>query len=203
MNSTNERILIAIGSGVVALQCTIGYKMFIVDDKLSKVSDRVTTIEQTSKTTSNVVAKLTKDVNMLTKIAFTKTKPIQLSTKEINCLTRNVFFEAGVEDRAGKLAVAQITLNRLHSKQWGSNLCDVVMARKQFSWTNDSKLRNTQPKGPLWNESKIVVQQFLDGHRINELADSKFYHTDWIRTPKWAHRMDVVVKIGQHIFYRT
>ena len=198
MNSTNERILIAIGSGVVALQCTIGYKLF-VDHRITEVFYRVNVIEQTTKS----VAKLTKDVDTLTKIAFTKTKPIQLSTKEIQCLTRNVFFEAGVEDRAGKLAVAQVTLNRLHSGQWGSNLCNVVMARKQFSWTNDKKLRNSQPKGPLWTESKIVVNQFLDGHRVKGLNGSQFYHTNWIRTPKWAHRMEVVVKIGQHIFYRA
>ena len=38
---------------------------------------------------------------------------IKYTQNDIECLTRNIYYEAGVESRVGKYAVAHVTINRL------------------------------------------------------------------------------------------
>ena len=49
-----------------------------------------------------------------------------LNIKDVMCMAKNIFFEAAVESTAGKLAVAQVTLNRVRSKNYPNTICDVV-----------------------------------------------------------------------------
>ena len=150
------------------------------------------------------VAEVKKEVAQVQQVVLYKSKEkVQLSAKEMDCLAKNIFFEAGVEDKAGKVAVAQVTLNRLKSGKWGNDLCKVVYAKAQFSWTLDKKKRNSQPKGELWQQSVAVAKAFAEGKRVKGLEDSTYYHTNYIPKPNWAHGMKVAHRVGQHIFYRT
>ena len=127
---------------------------------------------------------------------------IKLANHEVQCLAKNIFYEAGVESEAGKIAVAQVTLNRVNSGRWGNTVCDVVYAKAQFSWTSNKKKRNATPKGKLWDESVAAAEKFLKGgSRIKGLEDSGFYHTTYIATPNWAKYKKVAHQVGQHIFY--
>lgn len=119
------------------------------------------------------------------------------------CLSKNIFYEAGTESYIGKLAVAQVTLNRLQSGQWGKTICDVVYHRGQFSWTYDHDKRWTRPKGPNWTESQKVAQEVLkESVRLKGMEDVYYYHADYVR-PKWAHERYKVAQIGAHIFYTS
>jgi len=128
-------------------------------------------------------------------------QPLNLSPEDKYCLAKNVFHEAGVEPMEGKLAVAQVTINRLKSGRWGNTICKVVYAKAQFSWTLDKRKRKEVPKGPLWEESKQAVRIFLKGDRLPTLTKSLFYHTDYIKQPRWASEDYKIAQIGQHIFY--
>lgn len=126
---------------------------------------------------------------------------IKLSEKEFTCLARNIYFEAGVESTEGKIAVAQVTFNRLATGRWGKTVCEVVYAKNQFSWTRDKQKLSEKPRGQLWDSSVASAQQYLDGLRIAKLDRSTHYHTDWIDQPRWAKQLLAVKQIGQHIFY--
>jgi spore germination cell wall hydrolase CwlJ-like protein len=128
---------------------------------------------------------------------------IVLSQSEFTCLARNIYHEAGVESLEGKIAVAQVTFNRLNSGRWGKTVCGVVMARGQFSWTLDRRKIAEKPTGKLWDASVAAAQQYLDGARIYNLDRSMHYHTDWIDQPRWAKDILAVKQIGQHIFYHN
>ena len=141
------------------------------------------------------------DVREVQEAVFYRVAPVKMSASDRECLARNIFFEAGVEPRAGKIAVAQVTLNRVHSKRWGNTVCDAVYAPAQFSWTLYKKKRNSQPKGRLWDESVKAAADFQQGVRVKGISKSKFYHTTYIRRPYWARTDKVVTQIGQHIFY--
>ena len=52
-----------------------------------------------------------------------------LSDKDIECMARNIFYEAGGESTEGKIAVAQVTLNRAQDPRFGQSVCEVVKAR--------------------------------------------------------------------------
>jgi spore germination cell wall hydrolase CwlJ-like protein len=126
---------------------------------------------------------------------------IDYSRRDVDCLARNIYYEAGVEDQVGKIAVAQVTLNRVKSGYWGKNICKVVYADSQFSWTKVKRRAWIQPKGANWEESKLIANQVLSyGVRIKPLRKALFYHADYVR-PNWRDNSKRITKLGQHIFY--
>ena len=128
-------------------------------------------------------------------------EPVQLSTADKYCLAKNIYHEAGVEEWDGKIAVGQVTMQRIGKRNWGDTVCEVVYKRKQFSWTNDAALRKEVPKGPLWEESKRAARAVIKGERVPELTASLFYHAEYISDPAWASADYKVAQLGQHIFY--
>lgn len=131
-------------------------------------------------------------------VAFYRDSPISISEKDMKCLTENIFYEAGIEDYYGKIAVAQVTYNRLKTGRWGRSICSVVHAPHQFSWT---KQKLEKPRGPLWAESKRAANDFISGLRVMGLQKSLFYHATWINKPHWTEAKQEIVTIGQHVFY--
>ena len=122
---------------------------------------------------------------------------------DVFCLAKNIFHEAGVEDRLGKYAVAQVTLNRIKNPKYPSTVCDVVMDRKQFSWANNRKIRWTHPRGKTWEESKQIAEQVLaDGYRVKGLERANYYHADYV-DPVWKKPEARIAKVGAHIFYAS
>lgn len=118
---------------------------------------------------------------------------------DVECLTKNIYYEAGVENRTGKYAVAHVTVNRLKSGYWGRNICKVVYAKKQFSWTLKKKLPN--PDKQVWEESKSIAIEVLKGARVKGLDNSLYYHADYIKQPYWVNPTEYVLTIGRHLFY--
>jgi len=63
-------------------------------------------------------------------------------TRQLECLTRNIYWEAASEPFEGKVAVAQVTVNRMQSGKFADSVCGVVYQKNvfyervvcQFSW---------------------------------------------------------------------
>lgn len=126
---------------------------------------------------------------------------IRYTKNDVWCLAKNIFYEAATEPYIGKLAVAQVTLNRVKSKQWANTICDVVYEHGQFSWTYDQSKRWKSSRGQNWENSKMVAEQVLkENVRLNGFNHVYYYHADYVR-PKWAHKKYEVARIGAHIFY--
>lgn len=143
------------------------------------------------------------DVQDIKNFIIKSNERMSYTKAEYNCLAKNIYHEAGVESTPGKFAVAQVTLNRLREGRYGKDLCKVVYAKAQFSWTLYAKKRNEVPKGALWEQSKAVATAVLDeGMRVPSLQDSTYYHADYIKTPVWAKSVAKIQQIGQHIFYK-
>lgn len=188
------KYLIRTAGGIIAVGVLVSNVLVL--QKVSKVEAEVAEIKEE-------VNQVRGQVRELQKVVLYKTQErVQLSDREMQCLAKNIYHEAGVEDRAGKIAVAQVTLNRLRSGKWGNDLCKVVYAKSQFSWTMYAKKRNEKPKGELWLASVKVAEEFAKGKRVRGLEDSHFYHTNYIAKPQWTRGMQVAHRIGQHIFYR-
>ena len=66
----------------------------------------------------------------------------EVRNKQLDCLARNIYYEAGGEPFEGKVAVAQVTVNRAASGQFPNDICRVVYQKNivydkvlcQFSW---------------------------------------------------------------------
>ena len=128
-------------------------------------------------------------------------------TKQLECLTRNIYWEAASEPFEGKVAVAQVTMNRVESGRFGTGICGVVYQKNifyekvvcQFSWycEGNHKVKAVHP--PLWRESEEVAKKvLLEGFRLPSLKHALFYHADYV-SPGW--KLPRIEKIGRHIFY--
>ena len=131
----------------------------------------------------------------------------QLRQKQLDCLARNIYHEAGYESFEGKVAVAQVTINRAESGQFPSDICQVVYQKNvvyervlcQFSWYCENPSAKKPMNGPVYTESMEVAKKvLLEGFRLPSIKHALYFHGDYIN-PKWGKQP--VAKIGRHIFY--
>lgn len=127
--------------------------------------------------------------------------------KERRCLTEGIYFEARGESAVGQLAVAEVILNRVMSGRYPANICGVVFQgaksnQCQFSFACNGDMK--KPRDPVaWRKAQRLAHYVLAGKVRNTIVGSAtFYHAAYVN-PYWAPRMVEVVKIGQHIFYRS
>ncbi len=111
----------------------------------------------------------------------------------------NVYFEARSQSIAGQVAVAQVTMNRVHSPDYPDTVCAVVNQHKQFSWYWDGKSDVPQHE-ESWQRAQMVAKGVMAGSGHNDLEGVMHYHTIYIK-PYWAEQMQVVAVIEEHIFY--
>jgi spore germination cell wall hydrolase CwlJ-like protein len=129
-------------------------------------------------------------------------------TKQLDCLTRNIYWEAANEPFEGKVAVAQVTMNRVESGKFANSVCGVVYQKNvvyekvicQFSWFCEPTHKSRAIYQPLYRESEEVAKKvLLEGFRLPSLDNALYYHADYV-SPGW--RKEKVAKIGAHIFYK-
>jgi spore germination cell wall hydrolase CwlJ-like protein len=127
--------------------------------------------------------------------------------KSLDCLAMNVYREAGHEPFEGKVAVAQVTLNRVNSNKFPRDVCAVVYQKSrftervicQFSWYCDSKHRNRPVDDEAYEESyRVAKMVFLEDFRLESIRNALYYHADYV-DPNW--KLKRIAKIGTHIFY--
>ena len=127
--------------------------------------------------------------------------------KTLDCLAINVYREAGHEPFEGKVAVAQVTINRANSKKFPPDICAVVYQKSrftervvcQFSWYCDSKHRNRPVNPEAYEESyRVAKMVFLENFRLESIENALYYHADYVN-PNW--KLKRITKIGTHIFY--
>lgn len=133
---------------------------------------------------------------------------IKTREKQLDCLAINIYREAGYEPFEGKVAVAQVTMNRVQTGQFGNDVCGVVYQKNvimekvvcQFSWACDSTHKNRPINQAAYNESYEVAKKvLLEGFRLSVLKDALYYHANYVN-PKWS--LDKIGSIGNHIFYK-
>jgi spore germination cell wall hydrolase CwlJ-like protein len=132
----------------------------------------------------------------------------EIRERELTCLARNIYYEAGNEPFEGKVAVAQVTLNRAQNDNFPADICKVVYQKNifyaktvcQFSWYCDHNAMLRPIDKPSYDESMIVAKKvLLEGFRLPSLHDALYYHATYI-DPRWNR--EVITTIGRHKFYK-
>jgi len=130
--------------------------------------------------------------------------------KQLECLAKNIYYESGSEKYEGKLAVAQVTLNRVNSGKFPSDICSVVYQKTtdqnlrtvcQFSWTCMVKEMVSKDKY-MWEESVNIAKRALTEPYVHDTiaqSNALYFHAVYIK-PNWS-QTKVVKQIGNHIFY--
>lgn len=149
------------------------------------------------------------------KIEYFKNTKVNVSTitvsereRQLECLSKNIYYEAGSEPFEGKVAVAQVTLNRVESGKFPSDVCKVVYQKNvfmervvcQFSWYCENAGKMKPVHGPNYTESVAAAKKvLLEDFRLDGLKEALYYHADYVN-PGW--KKEKVAKIGRHIFYK-
>jgi len=154
-------------------------------------------------------------------------KPLEFNTikytpEDAKCLAKNIYFEAGVESTAGKLAVANVTINRAIHVNYPNTICGVVREgihyynakkdeyfpvrnRCQFSWYCDG-LGDKPREGRTWESAQELAKKVLVNYHDKALIDitdgAMYYHANWMETyPSWSKKKKIMTSIDRHIFY--
>ena len=123
---------------------------------------------------------------------------VKATNAELLCLAKNIYYEARGESMHGKIAVAQVTLNRVtHRTEFQSSICGVVYAKHQFSWTME---KHREPSGPAWREAQAVAKAVVIGTAHLPNFKALYFHNLTVQ-PQWNKTKELVARIGNHIFY--
>ncbi|MCG7377550.1 cell wall hydrolase [Paenibacillus sp. ACRSA] len=144
------------------------------------------------------------------KLYFTRTKLLNqadsklatwscsVSDKDVLLLQKIVMAEAEGEPYEGKVAVANVVLNRLRSANFPDSIYKVIYQKSQFSPVANGRLKRVVP-----NEDSIkAVNAALNGKK--EVADDTYYFLSLTLADDLtvARSQKKVKTIGHHTFYK-
>ena len=119
--------------------------------------------------------------------------------EDIFILAQNAYHESRSEGHDGMVSVTEVVLNRMGDSKSAK---DIITEPKQFSWTNNKKVRwQKHFNSDGMSDSIIaVIDAVMFDEDITNGADH--YHADYVE-PYWAKHMVAVNKVGSHIFYTS
>ena len=132
---------------------------------------------------------------------------------QVYCLAQNIYYEARGSNLADRAAVADVVMNRVEDTRYPNTVCEVVKQGKQdrnrnmvrnmcqFSWYCDGK--SDIPRDvDLWADAQMLAWNVLYFDKYDGITEgATHYHATYV-SPKWAKDMQLVGRIGAHIFYR-
>jgi len=132
------------------------------------------------------------------RVINTAYQTVKVTNSELLCLAKNIYYEARGESMQGKIAVAQVTLNRvIHRTQFDASICGVVYAKRQFSWTHE---RHREPRGDAWLEAQALAKLVVQGAAYLPEFKAHYFHNLTVK-PQWNKTKKLIARIGNHIFY--
>ena len=136
------------------------------------------------------------------------------------CMVEAIYYEAGNQPFVGKVAVAQVILNRVNSRYHPNTVCDVVHEGpiSQWWWDNHGKVvpikhkcqfsyycdgKDESPyEGKSWTDSEHAAMITLTNTLLKDVTDgATHYHADYV-SPWWAKKMIRTVTIENHLFFK-
>lgn len=174
-------------------------------NKSSQAADTVTKSSQTAVKTVSTSQK-----SPLTTLYFSRTELLSqdkqdqatrryaVSEEELLLLQKIVMAEAEGEPYQGKVAVANVVLNRLRSANFPDTIYKVIYQKSQFSPVANGRLNRVKP-----NEDCIkAVNAALSG--VKEVPDDTYFFLSLKLAQDLTvhHSQEYVKTIGNHTFYK-
>lgn len=136
-------------------------------------------------------------------IAVTQNEAMSVSDEELYLLACIIEWEAGWEPYEGKLAVANVVLNRVRSTKFKqNNITDVIYAPGQFTGVLDGngniseRFGNLLANGPTHDDCYTAAAEALAG--INNIGDYCFFIS--VKKANYARYIKYTI-INNHCFY--
>ncbi|MQX37458.1 cell wall hydrolase [Roseospira navarrensis] len=128
---------------------------------------------------------------------------------ELICLALNDYWEARGESTRGRVAVAQVVLNRARDPRFPASICGVVTENRstkprlcQFSWNCDGR-SDTPHEAAAWRASVLLAKSLLmRNNAISDLTGGALWYHNRHVDPGWSGRLEFATRVGDHYFYR-
>ncbi len=115
-----------------------------------------------------------------------------VTAKETECLATAIYHEANAESVKGQIAVANVIMNRVESKDFPNSVCGVISQKGQFSWYSKTKHK--------YSDKTLAIARKMLNNRQDNTNGALFFHSG--KNPYWTRKMKFVTKIGGHKFYK-
>ncbi len=112
------------------------------------------------------------------------------------CLALAIYHESRGESIAGQFAVGIVINNRVKSKRFPDNVCDVVRQKGQFSFVYDD-ISDLPGDEVAWNLASFIADQVIRSERDLTTLQGAVY---FMRAPTFKPYQHVM-RIGRHNFY--
>ena len=127
---------------------------------------------------------------------------IHFTEHDVHCIATAVYTEANTQSLEEKLGVIHVIANRIRSKKFGKDACEVVYARGQFvGVTNYVNGKQAKLNKKMFLETQLLVLDTLIFKRYaNPVANSLYFHDDSIDM-RFIWNKQKIVHIGRMVFY--
>ena len=126
-----------------------------------------------------------------------KNKEIKINENDIYWLSRLIYAEAVGQPFEGKVAVGNVVMNRVRSKDYPDNVYEVIFDKKygtQFTPTENGSIYN-EPDSECIEAARKVLEGYSLDDRIIYFVNHDLSNSTWFYTRTF------VFKIGDHSFY--
>ncbi|HDR3499614.1 TPA: cell wall hydrolase [Bacillus toyonensis] len=141
--------------------------------------------------------KVNTDVNTSTGTNDEVITALNISGDDFDLLSRLVEAEAGIEPFEGKIAVANVILNRVESDQFPNTIEGVIYEAGQFQPVRNGHINKVPSE-----ESKEAVRKALSVNR--SLGGNSLYFYDprysTESAKRWFNTLETTMTIGNHVF---
>ena len=140
--------------------------------------------------------------------------------ESVLCLAKNAYFEARNQSILSQIAVSQVVMNRVESKDFPNTVCGVVYEAQMSKWFKDNMNKDVPVRDKCqfswycdgkadiiydhesFNIALSVANQVLSGYNLNDVTNGAlWYHAVYVN-PYWAKEKIKTVKHEDHIFYK-
>jgi len=141
--------------------------------------------------------KVNTDVNTSTGTNDEVITALNISGDDFDLLSRLVEAEAGIEPFEGKIAVANVILNRVESDQFPNTIEGVIYEAGQFQPVRNGHINKVPSE-----ESKEAVRKALSVNRSLGGNSLYFYDPRYSdeSAKRWFNTLETTMTIGNHVF---
>ncbi len=173
----------------VELSCDLGEAITIEEEK-----EQIRLAEEAKKKAEEE-ARIKRILDACKVVPVANREPFSFSDEDVYLLACLVYTEAGVEPYEGKLAVANVVLNR-YLQGYGDTLTEIIYAKNQFSPASSGSLARCLEKGPT--ESCVrAAKEAVAG--VNNIGD--YCHFITISRANYEKYTEYTI-INRHCFYK-
>lgn len=137
---------------------------------------------------------LTETAKVVEKTITTKNNVVEVNSNEIDLLARLVYAEARGESYQGKVAVAEVVLNRVNNSKFPNSIKDVIYQSGQFSPVSNGSINKSADE-----ESKQAALEAINSN-TDITGGALFFYNAKTASSRWLDGKQTTTVIGSHTF---